>query len=83
MGVLAQAKNGAEQFWKIEISCRQWESSACTQIALIFFFKFGGGGEERMFSIFLCSQHVPFKFPLGSHQVPYVFPNIVPNSTSL
>ncbi len=38
MGVLAQAKNGDEQFWNIEISCSQWEGSACTQSALIFFF---------------------------------------------
>jgi hypothetical protein len=38
MGVLAQAKNGDEQFWNIEISCSQCEGSACTQSALIFFF---------------------------------------------
>jgi hypothetical protein len=25
MGVLAQAKNGDEQSWNIEISCSQWE----------------------------------------------------------
>jgi hypothetical protein len=30
-------------------------------------FFWGGGG---MFSIFLCSQHVHFKFPISSHQVP-------------
>ncbi len=30
-----------------------------------------------VFSFFLCSQHVPFKFPMGSDQVPNVFP-IVP-----
>jgi len=28
MGVLAQAKNGDEHFWSIEISCSQWEGSA-------------------------------------------------------
>jgi len=50
MGVLAQAKNGDEQFWNIEISCTQWEGSTCIQSALIFFFKVlglwgaGGGG---------------------------------------
>jgi len=47
MGVLAQAENGEEQFWNIQFSCSQWEGSACTQSALIFFsFKLwvGGGG---------------------------------------
>jgi hypothetical protein len=33
MGVLAQAKNGDEQFLEIGISCSQWEGSACTQNA--------------------------------------------------
>jgi hypothetical protein len=38
MGVLAEAKNGDEQFWNIEIfSCSQWEGSACIQSALILF----------------------------------------------
>jgi hypothetical protein len=32
MGVLVQAKNGNGQ--EIEISCSQWEGSACTQSAL-------------------------------------------------
>jgi hypothetical protein len=34
-------------------------------------------GRKRMkgeIFIFLCSQHVPFKFPMGSHQVPKMFP---------
>jgi hypothetical protein len=31
-----------------------------------------------MFSIFLCSQHGPFKFPTGSHQVPNMFPMCSP-----
>jgi len=39
-GLLAKAKNGDEQFWNIEISCSQWEGSACTQSALILFFVF-------------------------------------------
>jgi len=34
------AKNGDEQFWNIEISCSQWEGSACIQSALILFFSF-------------------------------------------
>jgi len=46
MGVLAQAKNAEE------ISCSQWEGSACTQSALFFLsskFLFGGGrvGAQR------------------------------------
>jgi hypothetical protein len=41
MGVLAEAKNGDKTVLEIEISCSQWEGSACTQSALIFFsFKF-------------------------------------------
>jgi hypothetical protein len=44
MGVLAQAKNGDEQFWNIKISCSQWEGSVCTQSALIYLFlSFGFG----------------------------------------
>jgi hypothetical protein len=44
MGVLAQAKNTEE------ISCSQWEGSACTQSALFFFllsFCLGGAHRER------------------------------------
>jgi len=48
-----------------------------------FPFKFWIGGGRIFFSFFLCSQHAPFKFPMGSHQVPNVFPKGVPNSTSL
>jgi hypothetical protein len=73
MGVLlAQTKNGIEQFWNIEISCSQWEGSACTQSAL-FFFLFslgvGFGGEGGFFSFFLLS-------PLCSLQVSNGFPSI-------
>ncbi len=53
------------------------EGSACTQRALIFFllgFGFWGEGGDGFFSFFLCSQHVPFKFPLGSHKVLNMFP---------
>jgi hypothetical protein len=58
MGVLAQAKNGDEQFWNTEISCSQWEKA---QHALKKYLNF--------FSFFLCSQNVPFKFPIGSQYV--------------
>ncbi len=52
-----------------------------------FSFKFwvgaAGGVGEGFFSFFFYSQHVPFKFPTYSHQVPNLFPKGVPNSTSL
>jgi hypothetical protein len=55
---------------EIEISCSQWEGSAYTQSALIFLkIYFGWWGCGGFFSFFLCSQHVPFKFSMGSHQV--------------
>jgi hypothetical protein len=72
--------NPAQMWWPtvlgIEISCSQWEGSACTQSALIcFLWSLGleGGGEGRIFIFFICSQPVPFKFPMGSHQVPNMF----------
>jgi hypothetical protein len=40
----------------------------------LFSFKFWVGGGGMIFFIFLCSQYVPFKFPMDSHQVPNVFP---------
>jgi hypothetical protein len=83
MGVLAQAKNGDEQFWNIEISCSQWEGSACTQSALIFFFQVWGGDKRIFFKNSSVPKHVPFKFPMGSHQVPNVFSKGVSSSTSL
>ncbi len=40
-----------------------------------FSFKFWVGvREDFFFSFFLCSQHVPFKFPMGSHQILNMFP---------
>ncbi len=75
---------GQKWWWTvldIEISCSQWEGSACIQNALIFFllsFGFGGG---RIFSFSLCSQHVPFKFQMGSNQNPnrfHMFPMCSP-----
>jgi hypothetical protein len=64
---------------EIEISCSQWEGSACTQSALIYFLlSFGLAG-----AFFLCSQHVNFKFPMDSHEVPNMFSKSVPNRISL
>jgi len=66
----------SQKWWQtvleIEISCSQWEGAACTQSALFFFFSFkfwvgwlGGDDKNDFLSFFLCSQHVPFKFPNG------------------
>ncbi len=78
MGVLAQAKNGDEQFWNIEISCCQWEGSACTESALIFSLSCWWGVGESFFHF----SFVPFKFPMSSHQVPNVFFKGVPNNNN-
>jgi hypothetical protein len=69
MGVLAQAKNGDEQFWNIEIPCSQWEGSACTQSALNFFFQVLG--DKR---IFLGIPSFPNVSPSSSQWVPIRFP---------
>ncbi len=60
MNILAQVKNGDDQFWNIEISCSQWEGSACTQSALILFIL-------QLFPT--CSFQVPNKFHIGSQCV--------------
>ncbi len=46
--------------------------------ALLFFlFSFGEGRIFFHFSLVpMCSHYVPFKFPMGSHQVSNVFPNM-------
>jgi hypothetical protein len=67
-GVIARVKNDDKQFWNIEISCSQWEGSACTENALIFFllsFGEGGRGEGFLFILHL--------FPTCSFQVPNMF----------
>jgi hypothetical protein len=48
-----------------------WQGSACTQSALIFLVL--GGLGRGIFSFLICSQHVPFTFPMGSHQVLNIF----------
>jgi hypothetical protein len=89
MGVLIKAKNGDERFWNIEISCSQWEGSACTHSALIFFllsFVWVGEGFFFIFPLFpTCSLQVPNGFP----HAPIGFPKFSmcssiypPNSTS-
>ncbi len=73
----AQAKNGDQQtVLEIEISCSQWEGSACTQSTLIlFYFKFWVRGKGRIFFFFFI---FPL-FPSSSQWVPNVFPKGVPN----
>jgi hypothetical protein len=50
-------------------------------------FSMGGGGGGKIIFIFLLfptgSFYVPFKFPMGSHQVPNIYAKGVPNNTSL
>jgi hypothetical protein len=65
------------------------KAQASTQDALLFFLfvlEGEGGGERDYLVIFpgfpMCSQYVPLKFPMGSHDVPQ-FHNVFPNSTSL
>ncbi len=74
---LAQAKNGDQQFWKQKYMQRMGRLKHALMEVL------GGGVGGRFLLFFLCSQHVPFKFPMGSHQVPNVFLKGVPNSTLL
>ncbi len=69
----------AQQVWKwwqtileIEISYTQWESSACTQGDLVFFFGFFLGVE--IFSLFFGSQCVESMFPSSFQGVLIMFP---------
>jgi hypothetical protein len=78
--LLAQAKNGDQQFWKPKIHAA---NEACTQGALILFsLTFWGGGGVGwgggVFSFFLCSQHVSFKFPMCSPRVFPIAPRLNP-----
>ncbi len=78
---------------EIEISCRQWEGSTCTQSALIFFLLSFGWGWVRNFIIFplfpIYSLQVSNGFQSGSQYVPFKFPicsqgsQCVPNINSL
>jgi len=60
---------------EIKIACTQWEGSKCLDFFPLGFGEGRGGGGGRgaggggFFSFFLCSQHVPFKFPSGSQCV--------------
>ncbi len=76
---------------KREISCRQWEGPNMHSRCLAFFSYdvlggVGQGGERDFLVIFpsflMCSQYVPFKFPIGSHDVPQ-FCNVFLNMCSI
>jgi hypothetical protein len=66
LGVLAQAKNGDEQFWNIAISCSEWEGSACTQSALIVFLLGWGRRGGVVGRDFFHFSFVPNMFPSRS-----------------
>ncbi len=82
MGVLAQAKYGDQQFWRVKFHVTNGEGSACTQSAIYLFIiiflsllSFGWGA--RGFFSFVpnmfpsSSQWVPIRFSMCS---PRVFP---------
>ncbi len=73
-GVLVQAKNGDKLFWEEKFHTANGKAQACTQGALALFpFKFEGGrGSIPWFPMCLDM------FPMGSHQVPNVFPTCSP-----
>ncbi len=71
MGVLAQAKNGDEQFWKQKFHVVDEKAQPALKVSwFFFFFPF----VPNMF---------PSNFSSGSQCVLYVFPNAIHNSTSL
>ncbi len=69
-GVLAQPKNGEELFWEEKFHTANGKAQACIQSALPLVWV-EGEGFFKMFPWFsMYSHYVPFKFPMGSHQVP-------------
>jgi hypothetical protein len=67
MWVFSPGQNWWWTVLAIEISCNQWEGSACTQSALIFFLLSFGLGGEGFFFIFTL-------FPSSSQWVPICSP---------
>ncbi len=76
-GVLAQAKNLDKLFWEEKFHAANGKAQACTQGGLLFFpLSLGGKDFFFIFPWFpTCSCYVPFKFPMGSHQVLNMFPS--------
>ncbi len=84
MRVLAQAKKWWWTVLEIEISCSQWEGSACTQSALNFFLLsfgwvggFGGRGRGFFFLFFFVPNIFP-KFPMCSQREFSIAPHFNP-----
>jgi len=70
-GVLAQAKNGDQVFWEEKFHAANGKAQACTQGALLFSFYVLEGGKR-----FICHfSWLPNAFPMGSHDVPTMFPD--------
>jgi len=66
--VLAQAKNGDEQFWKEKYHAANRKAQHTLMNSLVFFFLKGGRGERDFFPLFsMCSHGVL----LSSHEVPF------------
>jgi len=78
MGLLAQAKNGDEQFWKGKFHAANGKA----QHALIFILLSLGGGRRIFFCFFplfpTCSLQVPNGFPIAPHFNPICFVQIPP-----
>jgi len=68
MWVLAQAKNGDEQFWKEKFHAANGKAQHALKVPQFFFLlSFGLWG--GFFSFFLCSLQVPNGFPICSPRV--------------
>jgi hypothetical protein len=80
MGVLAQAKNDDQQFWKGKFHATNEKAQHALKVPFfkfyfffIFFFGWGRAGGRIFFILPLfptCSFQVPSGFPLGSQYVP-------------
>jgi hypothetical protein len=88
MGVLAQAKNGEglkmvrNGFVNRNVMQPMGRLSMHSKCLDLFSFEFWVAGlRGGFFSFFLCSQHVPFKFSMSSHQVLNMFLKDVPNTS--
>jgi len=84
-GIISLGQKWWSTVLEIEISCSQWEGSARTQSALIFFFWVLGWGEGRFFFFFplfpTCSLQVPNGFLSGSNKFlrfPMCSPRVFP-----
>jgi hypothetical protein len=73
MGLLVKVENGDKQFWEQNFHAANGKPQHALKVPCYFLLSFGAAGVKmRIFSFFICSQHVPNVFPMG-----------VPNSTLL